>query len=147
MAQSSTIGFLINLAQKQTDAAAIRLGAAIRQADDLTGKLNLLKTYRDDYSLKMQDQMKAGRDVQHIRNFQQFLAKIDHAISGQQKLVIDARLRIDAEKLNWQEQEKKRMSYTALHERAEQVKEKKEAKRDQLQSDEHGARQAYYKQS
>ena len=147
MAQSSTIGFLINLAQKQTDAAAIRLGAAIRQADDFSGKLNLLKTYRDDYSLKMQTGLSSGRDIQYVRNFQQFLAKIDQAISGQQKLVIDAQQRIHAEKLNWQEQEKKRMSYTALQQRAEQAKEKKEAKRDQLQSDEHGARQAYYKQS
>lgn len=147
MAQSSTIGFLINLARQQTDSAARKLGAAIRQVDDLNGKLNLLNTYRDDYSLKMQNQLKMGCDMQHIRNFQQFLVKIDDAISGQKKLVNDAQLRINVEKLNWQEQEKKRLSYTILQDRAEQAKEQKEAKRDQLQSDEHGARQAYYKQS
>jgi flagellar FliJ protein len=74
------------------------------------------------------------------------LGKIDDAIHGQQQLVNDAHKRVAAEKLQWQENEKKRMSYTALEERAEKVQQKKEARRDQIQSDEHGSRQFFYKQ-
>jgi len=147
MAQSSTLTTLIDLAEKLTDEAAAKLGAAIRQVDDLQNKLNLLKKYREDYSIKMQAELKAGRDMQHIRNFQQFMGKIDDAIHGQQQLVSDAQKRVAAEKLNWQENEKKRMSYTTLEDRAAKALLKKENKRDQLQSDEHGARQAYYKQN
>jgi len=145
--QSSTLTTLIEIAEKLTDEAAARLGSAIRNYEDMEGKLNLLKKYRDDYSIKMQVEMKAGRDMQHIRNFQVFMGKIDDAIFGQQQLVADAQKRVHAEKLNWQEQEKKRMSYSALEQRAEKVLQKKEAKRDQQQSDEHGARQAHYKQN
>ncbi len=145
--QSSTLATLIEIAEKLTNEAAAKLGNAIRYCEDMESKLNLLKKYRDDYSIKMQIEMKAGRDMQHIRNFQVFMGKIDDAIFGQQQLVGDAQKQVQAEKLNWQEQEKKRMSYSALEQRAEKVLQKKEAKRDQQQSDEHGARQAYYKQN
>ena len=146
MVPQSTLTTLIDMAEKLTDEAAARLGAAVRQVDDLQNKLNLLKKYREDYSLKMQADLKAGRDMQHIRNFQTFLAKIDDAIHGQQKLVNDAQKRVQMEKQHWQENERKRMSYATLEERAEKVQQQKEAKRDQLQSDEHGSRQAFYKQ-
>lgn len=147
MIQSATLATLKDIAGKLTDAAAARLGAAIRYCEDLESKLNLLKNYRDDYSKKMQAELKAGRDVQHIRNFQLFLGKIDDAIHGQQQLVNDAMKRVQAEKKHWQDEEKKRMSFSKLEQRAEKVQQNKEAKRDQLQSDEHGARQAYYKQN
>jgi flagellar FliJ protein len=146
MAQTSALNTLIDLAEKLTDEAAAKLGTAIHASEDLEKKLNLLKKYREDYSLKMQAELKAGRDMQHIRNFQVFLGKIDDAIHGQQQLVNDAHKRVAAEKLQWQENEKKRMSYTALEERAEKVQQKKEARRDQIQSDEHGSRQFFYKQ-
>ena len=146
MAQPSALNTLIDIAEKLTDEAAAKLGTAIRASEDLEKKLNLLKKYREDYSLKMQAELKAGRDMQHIRNFQVFLGKIDDAIHGQQQLVNDAHKRVAAEKLQWQENEKKRMSYTALEERAEKVQQKKEARRDQIQSDEHGSRQFFYKQ-
>jgi flagellar FliJ protein len=146
MAQSSALSTLKEIAEKLTDEAAVKLGNAIRHSTDLEKKLNLLKKYRDDYSQKMQTELKAGRDMQHIRNFQTFLGKIDDAIHGQQKLVNDAQKRVQAEKQQWQDNERKRMSYSTLEERAEKVQQQKEAKRDQLQSDEHGSRQAFYKQ-
>ena len=146
MAQPSALNTLLDIAEKLTDEAAAKLGTAIRASEDLEKKLTLLKKYREDYSLKMQAELKAGRDMQHIRNFQVFLGKIDDAIHGQQQLVNDAHKRVAAEKLQWQENEKKRMSYTALEERAEKVQQKKEARRDQIQSDEHGSRQFFYKQ-
>lgn len=146
MAQSSTLATLKELAEKQTDEAAARLGVSIRQLEDQENKLAMLKKYREEYSLKMQADMRAGRDMQHIRNFQVFLGKIDDAIFGQQQLVNDAMKRVQADKKLWQENERKRMSFSALEQRAEKAQQQKEAKRDQLLMDEHGARQAYYKQ-
>jgi flagellar FliJ protein len=147
MVPQSTLTTLIDIAEKLTDEAAAKLGAAIRQVDDLENKLNLLKKYRDDYSAKMQAELRAGRDMQHIRNFQQFMGKIDDAIQGQHQLVSDAQKRVLVEKLNWQENEKKRMSYSTLEDRAAKAQLKKENKRDQLQSDEHAARLTYFKQN
>ncbi|PRC90781.1 flagellar export protein FliJ [Solimicrobium silvestre] len=145
MAQSSPLTTLIELAERMTDEAAAKLGLAIRSCDELEQKLNLLKKYRDDYSLKMQAELKVGRNMQHIRNFQLFLGKIDDAIKGQQLLVISAQQRVLVARQNWQDQERKRMSYSTLEVRAEKVQQKKEARRDQRQNDEHGTRQAFFK--
>ena len=141
----SPLATLIELAERLTDDAAAKLGKALRAEEDLEQKLNLLKKYRDDYSIKMQAELKAGRDMQHIRNFQSFLGKIDDAIHGQQQLVLDAQKRVQSEKQNWQDQERKRMSYATLEERAEKVQLKKEAQRDQKQNDEHSTRQSFFK--
>lgn len=146
MAQTSTLTTLIDIAEKLTDEAAANLGLAIRSCEDLESKLNLLKKYREDYSLKMQAELKAGRDMQHIRNFKLFLGKIDDAVHGQQKLVNDAHQRVALQKQQWQDQERKRMLYTTLEERADKVQQQKEARRDQIQTDELGARQSFYKQ-
>jgi flagellar FliJ protein len=93
----------------------------------------------------MQADLRTGRDMQHIRNFQVFLSKLDEVIHGQQRLIDDAQKRIHREKQHWQQQEQKRMSYSTLEERTEKIQQKKEAKREQFHNDELGARQAFYK--
>ena len=114
MAQSSTLATLIDLAEQASDEAAAKLGSAIRATQDLESKLGLLKKYRDDYTQKLQAEMKAGRDMQHIRNFQTFIGKIDDAIRGQQQLVLDAQKQVQIEKKHWQDEERKRKSFTTL---------------------------------
>ncbi len=146
MAQSSTLATLIDLAEQASDEAAAKLGSAIRATQDLESKLGLLKKYRDDYTQKLQAEMKAGRDMQHIRNFQTFIGKIDDAIRGQQQLVLDAQKQVQIEKKHWQDEERKRKSFTTLEERAEKAQQKKEARQDQLQTDEIGTRNTFYKQ-
>ncbi|TDK68334.1 flagellar export protein FliJ [Sapientia aquatica] len=145
MTQTSSLSTLIELAERRTDAAAVNLGNAIRSQDELEQKLQLLQKYRDDYSRKMQTEMQSGKSMQQIRNFQVFLGKIDEAIIGQSQLVADAKKRVNHERNQWQEEERKRMSYTTLELRAEKVIQKKEAKREQKQNDEHANRQLFYK--
>ena len=145
MTQTSSLSTLIELAERRTDAAAVNLGNAIRSQDELEQKLQWLQKYRDDYSRKMQTEMQSGKSMQQIRNFQVFLGKIDEAIIGQSQLVADAKKRVNHERNQWQEEERKRMSYTTLELRAEKVIQKKEAKREQKQNDEHANRQLFYK--
>ena len=145
MTQTSSLSTLIEQAERRTDAAAVKLGNAIRSQDELEQKLQLLQKYRDDYSRKMQTEMQSGKSMQQIRNFQVFLGKIDEAIIGQSQLVADAKKRVNHERNQWQEEERKRMSYTTLELRAEKVIQKKEAKREQKQNDEHANRQLFYK--
>ncbi len=145
MTLSSPLSTLIEFAERMTEEAAASLGRAIRAREELESKLILLKNYRIDYADKMQKDLQAGRNIQHVRNFQLFISKIDEAIHGQTQLLANAQKKVQLEQQNWQEQEKKRMSYLTLEERAEKVQLKKEARRDQIQNDEHGARQ-FYKQ-
>lgn len=145
MANSSALHTLIELAVKDSDDSAKRLGAAIRAVEDAEKKLNLLLGYRDEYAARFQNSQSSGISAMDYRNFQLFIEKLDTAIAGQQAIVDNAKSRVDSERKSWQECEKKRMSYGTLASRAETARMHKENKRDQKQMDEYAARSALYK--
>ncbi|HAT30302.1 MAG TPA: flagellar export protein FliJ [Janthinobacterium sp.] len=145
MASPSQLTTLIDLARRETDDAAKRLGAALKAAEDCQQKLDMLSGYRDDYAARFEASLAAGMTPMAYRNFQAFMDKLENAINGQQEVVRNARRRGEQEKAVWQASERKRMSYTTLENRAQEEALKLEAKRDQKAMDEHAARQAYYK--
>lgn len=145
MATSSALGTLIELATRDTDEAAKRLGQCMKAAEDCEQKLALLTQYRDDYAARFQQSLTTGLTAMGYRNYQQFLDKLDQAITAQQQIVRDAHARVEREKTAWQACERKRMSYGTLAERAEKAQQQKDNKRDQKQMDEHAARQLLYK--
>ncbi len=145
MASLSQLETLIDLARRDTDDAAKRLGAALKALDDGQQKLDMLANYRDDYAQRFQATMASGMTPMAYRNFQAFMGKLDSAILGQQEVVNFARERSERDKSTWQAAERKRMSYTTLETRAQEQALKLENKRDQKAMDEHAARQAYYK--
>lgn len=145
MASPSQLATLIDLAQRETDDCAKRLGAALKAVDDCEQKLQMLTGYRDDYAQRFEANMANGITPMAYRNFQAFMVKLDNAISGQQQVVKHAQARSEHEKARWQEAERKRMSYTTLEKRAQEMALKVENKRDQKAMDEHAARQAYYR--
>ena len=53
MAQASALETLIDLAQRDSDAAAKRLGAALKLVEDAEQKLAMLVGYRDEYARKL----------------------------------------------------------------------------------------------
>ena len=145
MASPSQLATLIDLAQRETDDCAKRLGAALKALDDCRQKLDMLSGYRDDYAQRFEASMSNGITPMADRNFQAFMVKLDSAIQGQQQVVEHAQARSENEKMRWQLAERKRMSYTTLNNRAQEQALKLENKRDQKAMDEHAARQAYYK--
>lgn len=145
MAHPSALETLIELAQRDTDEAAKKLGAALRSADETEQKLAMLLGYRDDYAMKLDAAQVNGITPMAYRNFVAFMDKLDNAINGQKDVVKHAHFRSAAAKTAWQACERKRLSYRTLHERAAVEALKAENKRDQKQMDEHAARQAYYK--
>ncbi|MFM2087584.1 MAG: hypothetical protein RLZZ237_2453 [Pseudomonadota bacterium] len=145
MASPSQLATLIDLAQRETDDCAKRLGAALKALDDCKEKLEMLSGYRDDYAQRFEASMANGITPMAYRNFQAFMQKLDNAILGQQQVVNHAQARSETEKVRWQDAERKRMSYTTLDKRAQEQALKLENKRDQKAMDEHAARQAYYK--
>jgi len=89
MASPSALNTLIDLAHKETDEAAKQLGLALRIGDEAVQKLDLLLQYRNDYAERCQSNLTSGISTTHFNNFQMFMQKLDHAISGQQKVVND----------------------------------------------------------
>ena len=136
---------LINLAQTESDAAAKRLGDTIRAAQDAEQKQGMLQGYRDDYQLRFTQAQASGIAPMQYRNFEAFLAKLDTALKGQAEVVKHAQTRIETARGQWQQCERKRLSYQALLKRAGQEEQQRANKRDQKAMDEHATRQAYYK--
>jgi flagellar FliJ protein len=145
MATPSALATLIDLAQRDSDDAARRLGAARQALEEAEQKLQMLLGYRDDYARRLDAAQMAGITPYAYHNFVAFMAKLDNAIGGQRAVHQHAQHRSDAEKLAWQAAERKRLSYRTLSERAAAQALQVENKRDQKMMDDHAARGAYYK--
>ena len=145
MASPSSLHTLIELANKESDEAAKRLGAALRGSEDAEQKLELLEQYRNDYAERCQSNLANGISTTHFNNFQVFMQKLDHAIAGQQKVVSDAQARTMQARAAWIACEQKKMSFVTLANRASKENMRREHGRDQKQNDEHAARRALYK--
>lgn len=145
MAKTSALDTLIDLASKETDEAAKRLGRAIRAGEEAEQKLQLLMQYRDDYMARFNTNLQSGLSASGYRNYQLFLDKLDEAIRGQQRVLQDTQRRVTKERGAWQDSERKRMSYDTLATRALKTQQLKETRREQKQTDEFAARALLYK--
>lgn len=142
---ATALDTLIELASRQSDEAAQRLGQAMRTCQDTEQKLAMLLQYREEYDSRLQAGLAAGISISGYRNFQLFLEKLDAAIAGQQRLVQDAQRRMAAQRGEWHACERKRVSFDTLATRHQQAALKKEGRRDQKMMDEFATRQANFK--
>ena len=140
MANTSALETLIELAQRDSDAAAKRLGAALKAVEEAEQKHQMLLGYRDDYANRLDQQQMAGITPFAYQNFVAFVGKLDNAINGQREVLKHANYKSELEKKAWQESERKRLSYRTLNERAAAEALKIENKRDQKMMDDHAAR-------
>jgi flagellar FliJ protein len=144
MANPSALETLIELAQRDSDDAARRLGAALKAVEDAEQKLKMLLGYRDDYGTRLEQAQAAGITPQAYHNFVAFVAKLDNAINGQREVLKHAEYKSTVEKTAWQASERKRLSYRTLSERAAAEALQLENRRDQKAMDDHAARGAFY---
>jgi flagellar FliJ protein len=142
MANLSALETLIDLAQRESDERARKLGAALKAVEEGEQKLQMLLGYRDDYGRKLDAAQQAGITPFAYHNFVAFLDKLENAVKGQREVIKHARYKADTEKAAWQESERKRLSYRTLTERAASQALVLENKRDQKMMDDHAARTA-----
>jgi flagellar FliJ protein len=145
MASKAQLETLMDLARRETDDAAKRLGVALKAVEDAKQKHQMLVGYQEEYFKRFEAAQAAGITPMAYRNFVAFIEKLETAVRGQLDMIKHAEHRSTQEKAAWQASERKRMSYSTLNDRADAAALKLENKRDQKQMDEHAARQAYYK--
>jgi flagellar FliJ protein len=145
MANPSALETLTDLAQRESDAAAKRLGTALKVVEEAEQKLQMLLGYRQEYADKLDSAQLAGITPFAYHNFVAFLAKLDNAVAGQREVLRHAQARSGVEQTAWQECERKRLSYRTLSERAAAQALQLENKRDQKMMDEHATRAIFYK--
>ena len=136
---------LMNLAQHQKDSATHKLGQLNRQQHNAQSKLETLQQYRKDYQTRLQESTQNCINPAELRNFEEFMNKLDEAISQQLKLVGQSKASTQVGRGEFDTAQRKLKSFDTLHQRHIETQKKVAEKSEQIALDEHTGRSATYK--
>lgn len=145
MANPFPLQTLVHLAKQKNDAATKKLGVLNRNQHSAESKLEMLHQYRKDYQEKLQTAEKSGMELHDLRNFQDFLYRLDEAIAQQNAVVIQTQLSVQNGRSELTETQRRMKSFDTLANRHAETVKKLEAKIEQKLQDEHSGRRVAYK--
>jgi flagellar FliJ protein len=106
MPQPFTLQPLLDLMQTRADEATRKLGQLIAAEQSQRSRLQMLEQYREEYAQRLRDATLQGITRLVLRNYQDFLARIDDAIEQQRIAVQNSELSKKAGQDQWQAQNK-----------------------------------------
>ncbi|ADE10834.1 flagellar export protein FliJ [Sideroxydans lithotrophicus] len=136
---------LVHLAQQKNDAATKKLGQLNQQQQTAQQKLDALLQYRKDYQLKFQEAAKNGMAPADMKNFQDFIGRLDQAIQQQTAVAERAKAGVQNGRTELMDATRKMKSFDTLAQRHAEAEKKLEAKNEQRTQDEHTGRFAAYR--
>lgn len=140
MAERRQLAMLAGIAEKRCGAAGERLGRSVAALKESQSRLALLERYRDEYGKRLSVATLQGMAGDELRNFRDFLGKLDEAIA-QQRADVEGQARgVGDKRAQWVEERKKEMSFDALSARAEVDERARDDRRQQKLFDEISAR-------
>lgn len=145
MAKKFPLQPLVHLAQQQNDAATRRFGLLNQQQQAAQAKLDTLLQYRKDYQTRLQGEVQNGMNQAALRNFQDFIRRLDDAIEQQSRANEYAREQVQIGRGELQEAQRKMKSFDTLAQRHATNEKKLAEKIEQRQQDEHSGRVAAVK--
>jgi flagellar FliJ protein len=131
---------LVLLAKKQNEAAIRKFGQLNQQQQAAQEKLETLHQYRRDYQEKLQQAEQHGISQSELRNFQNFILRLDEAILQQRGKNEQALSLLQLGRSELLEAQRKMKSFDTLAERHMQSEMKLAAKSEQRLQDEHTGR-------
>jgi flagellar protein FliJ len=140
MSQSFPLQTLLELMQSRTDEATRKLGQLISAEQSQRSRLDMLEQYRDEYAQRLRDATTAGITRLILRNYQEFLARIDQAIEQQRLAVQNSELKTKAGQTQWHTQNKQLKAIDTLSIRHEARERYRENKLEQKLLDEFSSR-------
>lgn len=140
MAQSFPLQTLLELMQSRTDEATRKLGQLISAEQSQRSRLQMLEQYRDEYAQRLRDATAEGITRLILRNYQDFLARIDEAIEQQRLAVLSSERSTQAGQAQWSDQNKKLKAIDTLSSRHDARERYRENKQEQKLLDEFSSR-------
>lgn len=140
MAKPFSLQPLLELMQTRSDEATRRLGQLIAAEHDAKSRLQMLEQYRAEYAEKLNLAITNGLTPLVLRNYQDFLGRIDDAIIQQSHMVRQSASNTAAGKQQWQEQNKRLKAIDTLSVRHDARERVVEGKREQKILDEYTTR-------
>lgn len=129
-----------DLAQKQSDTAAVQLGLLNAESAKAEAKLTMLLNYREDYRERFRNSMNQDVHSAGWKNFQEFLEKLDQAIEQQRAAVLASQQAVHRGQREWQTKQKQLKAYDTLEQRHLNVQAERMKKIDQRLMDDFAAR-------
>ena len=127
---------LVHLAQQKNDAATKKLGQLTQQHQTAQEKLDALQQYRKDYQLKFQEEAKKGMAPTDMKNFQDFIGRLDQAIKQQTAVIEKTKAGVQTGRHELMDTTRKMKSFDTLAQRHFEAEKKLEAKSEQRLQDE-----------
>ncbi|MDR0777728.1 MAG: flagellar export protein FliJ [Azonexus sp.] len=140
MAQPFTLQPLLDLMQTRTDEATRQLGRLIAAEQNQRNRLLMLEQYRDEYAQRLRDASADGVTRRILDNYQDFLARIDEAISQQSIVVNDSERSTKAGQEHWREQNTRLKAIDTLSQRHDARERYREGRQEQKLLDEFSTR-------
>jgi flagellar protein FliJ len=142
MSKAFSLQPLVHLAKQRNDAAIKKLGLLNRSQQTALDKLDMLQQYRRDYQDKLQNAEKSGMTLEDLRNYQDFIYRLDDAIKQQNAAVAQAKNSVQNGRSELSETQHRMKSFDTLAQRHNESERKLEAKIEQKMQDEHNGRRA-----
>ena len=131
---------LVHLAHQQNDDATRKFGQLIQQQQAAQTKLHTLEQYREDYQMRLQQDIQNGINQINLRNFQNFIRRLDEAVTQQRNALEQISRAIQAGRSELENAQRKMRSFDTLAQRHIEKEKKLEGKLEQRQQDEHTGR-------
>lgn len=136
MARPFTLQPLLEIMQNRADEATRRLGQLIAAEQDAQARLQMLEQYRAEYAERMREASAQGLTPTALRNYREFLARIDQAITQQAAVVTHSKAQTAHGQQHWQTQNKQLKAIDTLAVRHEARERQRENKQEQKLLDE-----------
>ncbi|TNV23026.1 flagella biosynthesis chaperone FliJ [Buttiauxella sp. B2] len=140
MNQSTALDTLHDLAQKEVEDAAVRLGEMRRGFQQAEEQLNMLINYQYEYSSSLNDSMSQGIASNRWQNYQQFIQTLEKAIDQHRLQLTQWTGKVNQALNMWQEKQKRLQAWRTLQERKAVQVLLAENRLDQKQMDEYAQR-------
>jgi flagellar FliJ protein len=106
-------------------------------------KLTELSAYHGEYLRAYRQRAEAGTGITRLRDFQAFLARLEQAMSQQEKVVATAREAVTAQRRNWQGAARQVKAVESVVDRWRRDEVKAGERRDQKETDERAQQSAF----
>jgi flagellar FliJ protein len=132
----ATLEQLLMQARKARDDAGRMLADERLGQQQLLTHIELLRTYRLEYAMNLQQAMSQGVTAVTLRDYQSFLVSLDQAVQQGEDSLEDKERRVQQAQATWREKQKRLDAFDALRKRRQQLQMQLEGRRDQRSTDE-----------
>ncbi|KNC09744.1 flagellar biosynthesis chaperone [Klebsiella sp. RIT-PI-d] len=140
MTQNNALSTLKDLAEKDVDNAALRLGEMRRGCQQAQEQLQMLMNYQDEYQSSLNTDMSQGIGSQRWQNYQQFIQTLEKAIDQHRQQLMQWNHKVDQAMNVWREKKQRLQAWQTLSDRQASAALLAENRLDQKKMDEFAQR-------